>query len=95
MTSITKLLDNRWQILLQKQVDGQYVAAAKKPFVEDWKDVFEVVNANGIECGFPEDNFERSQYKGSRMPHRIATGSTPDEALERLVDKVLGLISKD
>jgi hypothetical protein len=88
---ITQLLDNRWQVLLQKQVDGQYVAAAKKPFSEDWKDVFETINTNGIECGFPEDSFERSQYKGPRMPHRIAIGTTPDEALRKLVDGVLGL----
>jgi hypothetical protein len=91
MNTMIQLLDNGWQILLQKQVDGKYVAATKKPFCEDWKDVFETVTIEGVECGLPADDFERSQYKGPRMPHRIATGTTPDEALERLVDSVLGL----
>ena len=91
MSNLAKLLDNQWVVLLSRQVDMQYVAAARRAFGETWKDVFELVNVDGQPAGFPTDDFERARFKGHRMEHRIATGSTPEEATERLVNQVLGL----
>lgn len=88
---IQKLLDNRWEVTMFRSVDGKYTAAAKRPFKEQWKDIFEVVNQQGHPTGYPTDDFERMNYKGPRMPHRIASGETPNEALSKLVDQVLGL----
>ena len=89
MIELQKLLDNGWDILCFKQVDGNYCAAAKRKHREQWKDLFECVNNEGVPVNFPLDEFEHSQGYGARMPHRIAAASTPEAAFRQLVEQVL------
>lgn len=88
---VVKLLDNHWEILLARRVDGRYCAAAKKPGREKWKDIFELVDSAGIAVPLGPEMLEMDPPPRPRKLRRIADGVTPDEALAKLVDQVLGL----
>lgn len=93
--AMSRLLDNRWEVLISRDVAGRYMAAAKKILRESWKDVFELVNVDGQPCdAMPESEFDKARYKGHRMSHRIGYGRTPEEALTNMVNSVLGLEEK-
>lgn len=94
MNAMIRLLDNRWQIQIHRQVDGRYCAAAKKPYAEKWSDVFELVGRDGGKYE-PTTEEEVLNHGGPRMPHRIATGETPEAALSKLADQVFGLTALD
>ena len=88
-SELNRLLDNRYVIQIHRQVDGKYCAAAKRPWREKWSDIFQTVNQQGVPCGFPQDEFERKNYRGPAMPHRICVADTPEDALRGLADSVL------
>lgn len=84
---LCRLLDNRWEVVMHRQVDGQYMAAARRAWKESWKDVFETVDDDGKPASF----LDRSNGYHHRMPHRIASAGTPVEALQLLASKIFGM----
>ena len=83
--ALYRLLDNRWLVLVQKQVDGQYGAACFKPYT-GMKGVFGVFEAGLDEAGKPS-----LTEVDPGKPNQRASGATPEEAIANLADKVLGL----
>lgn len=81
--ALYRLLDNRWQITIQKQVDGQYHAFARRL----GQSPRQVLPQAGLD---PDDN-TKIVSTSDGIPRQNAVGATPAEAVAKLADSVFGL----
>jgi hypothetical protein len=82
MATAERLMDAGWNLLLFKQVDGKYCAAAKLTG-ENWEDIFALVNESGRRLSLQEiaTSGDFSKIHGTRRPDRIGRGSSTAEAI--------------
>ncbi len=81
--AIYRLLDNRWLVTILKQVDGQYLAFARRP----GQSVKKVLPQVGLD----PDNHEKLIGISDGIPRQNATAATPSEACAKLAESVFGL----
>lgn len=81
--ALYRLLDNRWLLSILKQVDGQYLAFARRPRQSSRKVLPQV--------GVDPDDCTKLIYVSKGIPRQNAAGATPAEAVARLAESVFGL----
>ena len=81
--SLYRLLDNRWLLTILKQVDGQYLAFARRPG-QSSRTVLPQV-------GLDPNDHEKLVDISDGIPRQNAAGATPAEAVAKLAESVFGL----